>query len=570
MENSRKVGAALSRLYGDLEAVREGSGWETRLKCAGYMKHRSGYAGTSVPNIVTHEDMSRSYFDTFTDGFIGYLMPHDDTWFSMVPSVSFDERKEYGGFGSMMRDRKADDMLRVGDDVVQMVLDRFAEGNMYECARIVCKDGETFGKGFMYIEDRGDGKVSYMDIDPQEVVCSENRYGEMEVFIRKFLKSPAELVSEFPDASMPLIRQRFRSGTDVYNPDVEVMEAIIRKKSFVDPETGLPFPVDEKDAREFCHIVYVVPEMEVVLEGSFSEMPVVAYTPERDNSMSPWGKGLVGRCIEEIVTLDVMRNLKMIGYEKNANPPMMVHESLHGAFSTKAGARNYTNDISAQTAVPLFKEGASNNYQAMVNDIQDARDQIRQLMNADLFRTLMSSTDSRKTAYEVSELKNEAVTLLSMKVGGFERSVIQPMVRRTIRIMLGNMESEVYPGVPNRKLADYVCTFRVMLNSVFVRRLQGYIKYQGLVSGIQFIGAWGQVEQTKASMVVDSDVLLRSGLFGAGFPAYCIKTMEDLEKDRDAQKRMSDQMMQAQLNEQNSKAMKNMASSMPVMEGMQQ
>lgn len=566
MGRTERLGLAIERLFDELEAQKKASNWDRKLKCAGYMHHRDDYEGTTVPSTKTHDATAVECLGTFMDGFVGYLMPQDDEWFKLMPRKRFSggkADKEYGGFGALMDE---DGVMELMDELTDVALNELYASSFYDSAKMTATDGEVFGNGFIYVGDDPEGGCFYEEIDPQECVIAENSRKVMDVFLRKFRKSPIDIVRDYPDATLEHCWERVRKGATPEIADVDIYEAILPNDYLYDNETQERFSINGGDARKVSHIVWIPLEREIVKEGSFNEMPIFTYAPIRDNSKTPYGKGMVNKYIEEIVLLDKMINLKHVQFEKNVNPPTLVHQSLQGNYSTKAGAQIYTADLATQGAQPLFKEGASNNYGAMVQDIQEQKDHIRQLMNADLFRTLMASTDSRKTAYEVSELKNEAVTLLSMKVGTFAHNVVEPIIKRTLKIKIRKGEINIPMGLKVEQACAFVDSCTVMLNSVFVRRLQGYLRYQGLVAGIQFIGAFAQFEQTQSAQVLNMDAFLRSGLYGSGFPAYCIKDAKTLKKERKEAEQMAQQMAQAQMQEQNAKSFSNMGRGMQAMQ----
>ena len=557
MERERSIGTALERLWTELDSQKRRSGWDRKLKGAGYMRHRNDYEGTEVPEIVTHDCTAVECLDTYVDGFVGYIMPQDDDWFMLMPRVKFNSRsrdKEYGGFGDIIEDS---DLMKVMTDLTDIALMEFSASGMYAPARMFTKDAEILGNGYLCADEDGEGGLVYKCLDPMECAVAEDDKQRLDVFMRHFMMSPVDVVRKWKDAKLEHCWERVHKGASAETADVEVYEAILPKDYLYDPETDEPLLVNGKDSRKLAHVVWIPLERELVCECGCNEMPVFTFSPSRDSDKTPYGKGLVTKYLDEIVLLDDDCNLKHIQFRKNVNPPMLVHQALRSNYSSKSGAVVYTADLSAQGATPLFKEGASNNYSAMVNDIEEAKNHIRQLMNADLFRTLMASTDSRKTAYEVSELKNEAVTLLSMKIGTYVRDFLEPLVKRTIKVKLRNNRYELPGGMSVEKMCKYVDTCTVALNSVFVRRLQGYLKYQGLVSGLQFLGAVAQLEQSRSIGVLNTDVLLRAGLFGAGFPAYAIKDAEQLKRERKEEQQMQQQMMQSQMDEQQSKALAN-------------
>ena len=80
-----RIGSAIEALWGELSSIREGANWKNKLLTCSYMHHRDDYEGTLVERRVIYDTSAIQYLETFLDGFIGYMMPMDDTWLSLLP-----------------------------------------------------------------------------------------------------------------------------------------------------------------------------------------------------------------------------------------------------------------------------------------------------------------------------------------------------------------------------------------------------------------------------------------------------------------------------------------------------
>ncbi len=545
------IGSAIERLWNSLKAERTASNWERKLKGAGYVKHRIGYRGTSVPETKVYDSTAISCFQTYCDGFIGYTIPEDDNWFYMLPWARVGQsKKEYGGYGDLVED---DEIMSFMERLSDVALREMSRCGAYTALKKQYTDSQALGIGYACVYEKGE-KLLFKELDPQEVCISENEWGEVEVFVRHYWTNAVDLTRRFSKAELKHSWQRVKKTQNGEANDIEVYEAVVPWDYMYEPATGEQIRIG--DGKDFGHLVYVPMEREIVEEDSFYEMPVVAYSPFRDTEKSPYGDGMVSKYLEEIVRLNDMQNKKSVLFNKTVNPPMLVHQSLEGNYSGKSGAIVYSGDLSTQRAEPMYAP-TSNSYTAIVTDITEAKQNLRTLMNADLFRTLMSSTDSRKTAYEVSELKNEAVTLLSMQVGDYAKRVLEPLVKRVLKIKIREQRIDLPRGFKVSDGLECVDRCTVVLNSVFIRRLQAYLRNQGLVSGLQFIATVAQIEQTQSLQVVDKDAVLRAGLFGVGFPAYAIRKVADVKKEREAQAKAQNAMAQSEMNANNAKAYSN-------------
>ena len=202
------------------------------------------------------------------------------------------------------------------------------------------------------------------------------------------------------------------------------------------------------------------------------------------------------------------------------------------------------------------------NANELLADIQDMRGQLRSLMGADLFRTVMGSTDSRKTAYEVSERKNEAMTLLQMQIGTFKQEGVEPVLKRTLYLLerRGWISFEEYERRTRDSSGRIVSTDRmtfqkwlaaahVELNSVFVRRVEAYLQYQQNVQALQIVTAI-QPLFPSALLNIDENMFIRSLLYGAGTTKAVMRELADTEKKQaDYSKKMNQQAEAERLTE---------------------
>ena len=533
----KRISAAVRALWASLESVRNDSGWERKLLAASYVHHRDSYPGTLVPYRQTYDSSAVDFLNTFLSGFVGYMMPQDDTWAELVPmSLSYgaeaSRRKwAYQSIGDLDADPG---VLRFSERCIQAVMACYANSDYYPEMRMMAKDYLVFGTGYiMACDGSGTDGVSFRCFDPQEVCIAENEARKVNVFVRKFTMDARDVVAAYPDKPWPNLRQRIRAGGGERS-DVQCWEAIVPRDYLRDGEGRMEILHDGA----FGHVMCVEGEDGLCFESGFASFPVAAVRRNRDNAKSPYGIGLVEECLAVIIELDDMGRIRQVMRQKNADPPMVLIYALQGHFSSRPGARNYVSDMS-QAPAPAVDHYNANE---LLADIQDMRGQLRSLMGADLFRTVMGSTDSRKTAYEVSERKNEAMTLLQMQIGTFKQEGVEPVLKRTLYLLerKGWISFEEYERRTRDSSGRIVSTDRmtfqkwlaaahVELNSVFVRRVEAYLQYQQNVQALQIVTAI-QPLFPSALLNIDENMFIRSLMYGAGTPKAVMRELADTEK----------------------------------------
>lgn len=534
-------------IWNKLLSVREKSGFDVRLKGAAYVKHRCSYEGTLVPKLNVHDPTAMDALETYVDGLVGYVLSQNSRWFSLMPTGG---ENGYMGFGDVLDNDGYVKMASVITDCVENIMTR---SGMYPVVKEVVKDGEVLGDGYLAVDMLEDGGVGFRCLDPQQCVFMADMYGTMNLFMRKFRMSAVELSLEYGVEIKNVEYSEFGDTYDVY--ELVADEKVLSK---------LKMSVDSTDGRKFKRCVYVYQLDRVVEESSYAEMPVFRYTSNNECSGSGYGNGLVGKYVEQVATCDDSRFRLQNCVQKTVDPPAIAHTSLRSNYSTKPKAVMFTGDLSTQGVKYLGTEHAANALNAVLMVVQDDRAQIRQLFDADLFKNIMSNADTRKTAYEVSEIKNESYTLLSMKIGGMLNTFIAPFVKRVAKIAVRQELARVN-GVGVQVLERFIDQCDVMLDSVFVQRLSRYMDSQGISSGAQIMAAFAELSQSSVSEVVDVDKAIRGGLMAVGFPQYAIRTSQEIKKIRDAEKQAAEEARQAQLSEIKAKALSNTGRGMQAM-----
>ena len=573
-ERDKKVGAAVKALWSRLLGIRNNESWKRKLLAASYLHHRDDYPGTSVEHRQTYSTDAVDFLGVFHDGFIGYLMPQDDTWADLVPeSASFGKRngerkREYADLEAL---DGVEGLLPYAEKCVGAVMAEYASSAYYDQASMAAWDWLIFAVAyFMAVDDPEEGDVGFMCFDPQEVCIAENWKRQPDVFVRHFYMDACDVVRAYPDAEIKTLRDRVENGGGERS-DVEMYEVILPRKYLWSGKENLECG---PEGMKFAHVIWCESENEIVSESGYEAFPVACARYKRTNSVTPYGKSLAEENLDAIVQLDDMERTRQIMWQKNANPPMAAPHSLQGRYSSRPGAINYVPDMNQRPA-PIL-EGF--NYTQMLSDIQDKRERLRQSLKADLFRNVMAMTDSRKTAYEVSERKNEAMTLLLMSIGSFKREFIDPVFFRTISIM--NKKGKIPPiekvyadntrrtgkAVESRSFDDFLKNCRIELSSVFVQRVSAYLQYEGLMAGVNILTSLVEIFPT-ARFQIYEDKLTRHLLYGCTFPRSLIRPQKEAKKAEKEYADMQKSQFTAENKVQNTQAEKNQADALRAMGG---
>lgn len=553
MERGERIGRLVEAKYWELDAIKRASRYEEKLKACAYVHHRDDYAESEVPRIKTYDSNPKSYLTKYENGFCGYLMPEDSEWARLVPRGSGTKRAV---FSSEKKDRE--DL----EGITALVFQCMTDSNFYSTVLRVCTDRDVSGTGYMYVVDgwdSGESGIIYSCMDPQESVLADDSRGICNVYIRRMMKSAIDVIRDYGAERLPTVEKRL-AGMQSEDRDVEIFEAVIPREYLYDPSER-EF-VELAGGKKFAHLVYIPVDRAMVVESGYDVMPVCVDRRMSDSEKAPYGRGLIEDCLEEIIKLNDMSNMRQIIVQKNARPPMYVPSSLKGRYSGKPDAINYGPAAdSTSRPTPILTSIDSN---GLLADIEGLKTTLRNLIPVDLFETLMGSTDSRKTATEVSMRKNEAMILLAMSIGDMKRNLIEPVFKRSAQIIIKHLElGNEKERVRLQRLVD---SSRLELSSVFIRRLNAWLQNEG---DDQIVGAMQLLAQfhPQALDMIDMDAFMTKYMLGKGMSNTLIKDMRQVEAERNARAQIQNAQLQAQTGQMNAKANADNAKAMNLLGG---
>ena len=546
-EREERIGKAIERKYWELDSIKRRSNWGRKLVASSYMHHRDSYEGTEVEERRTYDSNPRVYMLKYESGLCGYLTPQDDEWAVLVPKAGIGRGVVRDSLAVEKAEREA------LEAITGMVFEGMVDSNFYQALYTASLDRDILGIGYMHVidgYDSGDRGLVFKCVDPQECVVADDYLGRTEAYIRRFRASSEDLVRRYGrTGKLEGLSERVAKSGSASEPVVECYEAIVPSGYLYDQEQGVA--IDGKKA--FVHFLWVPSERAMLEESGFDEMPVAVTRRNYDSEKMPYGVSLAEDCLEEVVKLNDLANQRQAIVQQVARPAMWIPNTLRGRYNGKPGGENYA-PSGTDKPTPIY---TNLDISSILSDIQDLRQTLRGLIPVDLFETIMGSTDSRKTATEVSMKKNEAMILLAFQIGTIKRDCLEPVFKRCARIMVKHMGlGQENAEAQRRYLYDLIDRSRLELNSVFIRRLNAYLANVG---DDDVVGSLMNIYQIypQAIDTVKLDEFVSKWLLGKGLLSSLMASKEEIQKSREARAEIQRQQLQAQTNEQNSKAMLN-------------
>lgn len=512
---------ALLRNWDRMKAERqktETARWEA---CA-YVKHRQSefsVEASPVPDIKIYNTAGIDALEVFINGYHGNLISPSLRWFKLTfTGDNYEDADTFFG---------ANDYLELCES---LILAEMNKSTFYPMDKLATRDAAVQGTSAEWIIDDVEYGVCVYDvIPPWDFWISKNHTGRIDTIFYQYKLTAQQAKDRFGDNIPEEILRDLE--TDNSNAEHKFLLCIYPRRSMLDPK-GVPLVSTEKP---FAAVTLCITSSSVIDESGYDEFPVAVHVWEQDGT-SVYGKGLVMKYIEELKRMNAMSREELIAIQKVSNPPMTVPENLKGRFSTDPGARNYTNN--GRDARPEVMQ-AVGDVGWLSNEIKELEEKVRKLFFNDLFNYLMRQ-DKVLTATQVQAIKNEELALLSSVLGTTQFMKINPIVKRTFKIM---SRAKRLPKPPKELFRTKNPLLRIELDGPLAKNVKVFAMQNGLQAGLEWITQFKQLQLDAPLDNVDMDDFFRKALIAAGVPHTSIMEL----KQRDQMRQMKEQMMQQQM-----------------------
>lgn len=581
----------IESLISTMKGERERCGWDDKMAACSYVKHRTG-GPDGVPSVRLYDDSPVVNREFVVNSIMGAMYPRDEQWCALTPwgdriaMVGRESRQTASdGSSSIRRGRRSEDRSRrigSGDyvslddvdgakdamqDVVRKVLTLYSRNGYYEAKSEQVADAYVVGFGVMMtVYDVASGRlpVWHRTFDPRECLLRlDPSHTRAEVFAREFRMTSSQMWSRWhmsgrlPDK----LRQDRINGVE----DVYVVHELVCPRGYIVDDDGLPQGPD----RPVQHYLFIsslaesgigtagggmpddVGDLHGFIEyGGYDEMPVTVLWFNRHPS-SPYGTGVVEECLEEIVKLNDLARSRQRLVQLAADPMWAVPIAGMNDFVVHPGR---IVGVMSNEQVPVQLTG-SGSYNTLTDELANQIATLKEMMWVTIFQTLMSNTDSRKTATEVNYLKNEAAQLATGLIGN-SQTCAEVEMRRVIRILVDNGLVEFGDEGIGRMYDRSVLRF----STQFINQVRNFYMIGGITEFVNYMSSLYAVYPDIVD-VVDLDQTTRDVSSALVMNQFSIREKSEVEQIRDAKRILAQQQlelqrmnMQSQTNMNNAKA----------------
>jgi hypothetical protein len=430
------------------------------------------------------------------------------------------------------------------DEVGRLMQLVFQRSNTYRALHSIYEELGGFGTASSIVLPDYNNVIHHYTQTAGEYCIATDWQGKVCTIYREFERPASEVVKEFGrDACSTATRNLFDRGSlDQWIPIIHVIEPRADRD------------LKKKDNKNMAWASYYLEsggnEDRYLRESGFDYFP--ALVPRWAVSGGDiYGDSPGMEALGDIKQLQHEQLRKAQGIDYKTKPPLQVPTQLKNRdVDMLPGGVTYYDQVNPQSSIKSLFE-VSLDLQHLLLDIQDVRERIRGVFYADLFLMLANARDTRMTATEVAERHEEKLLMLGPVFERLHNELLDPLIEITFTQML---KADILPPAPEEMNKQEI-------NVEFVSMLAQAQRAVGVNSVDRWMMSVGSVAQFKPDILdkVDADYWCDAYADMLGVDPKMIVATDKVALVRDQRAKQQAEMAKAQMAEQQSKTMKNVA-----------
>ena len=287
----------------------------------------------------------------------------------------------------------------------------------------------VFGTGNLYSEwTIKAGGLNFKDYDIALYIILLNSKGMIDTIMIKFPYTARQAVDEWGDKAGQKIKEAYadeKKKEEVFQILHTVKPRENRNPRYYEDPMNMPWESTYIDVKN----KYLIDE------GGFPEFP---YHPARwmVTTGEIFGRGVGTQILPQIrVTQQIKRDLIECGNKHN-DPPKEVLDSFEGEVKVFKGALNNVQEIN--TIVPI--QGVQGNFPITKDIIEMEQEILHKAFYKNVFNPITDLKGDRRTVPEIRERTLEGLRRAGQPVGRIQTEHLEPMLRRTLMLLIENGE----------------------------------------------------------------------------------------------------------------------------------
>lgn len=402
----------------------------------------------------------------------------------------------------------------------------------------------VFGTSCTLLEPDANNILRSIDVPVGSYCLSENQYGVVDTVYRSFRLKAGEAYRVFGEKVSDAIKNCVDLGyIDNYFDFVHAVEP-----------NNLFAPLT-KEGKEFDSVYFELGSNDILRKGGYERFPYAC--PRWNKSPTQvYGISPVMRALPSMKMLQhICKNVSLLK-DQVAHPVVLVDPAIIDTadkMMLNLGARciaGFASDVSRQPATPIITVNPSS-----VQVEQDERDRQEMRVNNSLYVNLfqmLSMQDNIRTATEVLEMKNEALSLIAPKTQSLHNEGLKKFSEEAFYALL---ESGRIP-LPAEQITGGI---EIEFDSVLTQAQ----KMSGLGATQKALEVIGQAMQIAplAQGKIDQDKIVDLVVDQTGVDPIIIRSQQEVDMARQAQAQAQMQQQQMAMAEQAAKATQTLSNS---------
>jgi len=403
-----------------------------------------------------------------------------------------------------------------------------------------------FGTECLYV-----GEDTYSDETPfrfelltaGEYTISTSAHGKADGLCRTIVKTPRQVVEQFPDTVSAELRARVvTNGPGIDRRDIVLLECVVKEPSGRFPYTRVTYEYQgsapsahpDRGAEEGTTTGQGRTPLEV---SGFHEFP---YMVPRWSTIGSdvYGIGPGARALPHVKRLQEMTKTFMMAAHKSAQPPHNIPARLRGRTNLLPGGKNYYSNPQ-EVITPIDTAGSET--QSLLMAMDRVESIIKDIFFNDIVLTASRDPNaSPLKATQVDKIDQEGMMRMGPAIARLQNELLQPLIRRCFNIELRKGR---FPEL-SPELAEMAGDYKISI----VSPLAVAQRAMAMVSINTFMGAVGQYAQFDESVLdnIDPDEAVREIGDITGVKIGVLRMKKDVEALRKAKAKAQQQQMQQQ------------------------
>jgi len=370
-------------------------------------------SGNELDSTVLWDATTLESADVLASGFMNYLTPPTSKWSRL-------RHKD----PAMGQNKAVADYLEM---VMEEVNYTFNRSNFYDQMFPSYKSSGVFGTSVLFEEEDIMDEARFSNIPLKQVVLKEDARGRVVAYYLEFKYTANQAASRWGKEELSDEMQREITDGKGDSTEHKFLLYIAKREQREIQKT------DKKNMPIQACWIDVKGRM-VVEESGYNEFPVMVHRFDK-RPFIPWGFSPAMKALPFARILQVIAKTNLRAMMKHTDPPVALpNNAFIAPFNSNPRAVNYYNK-DMMDSKGIFSFGNFGDPKAGMMAIEYYTGQVKSMMFNDAFLAFNNITKEMNNP-EVMERINEKMTILGPAVGRYLSEVLNPIVQRTIGILL--------------------------------------------------------------------------------------------------------------------------------------